>query len=485
MAGLISQSFHRIRLLNATKLNYALSALFHRSPYVNAEGVPIKMPSLSPTMMEGTIIKWLKKEGDTVSPGDVLCDIQTDKAVVALDTEEEGILAKILVPEDTKDVKIGTLIALLAPEGEDWQSVTMPASESAAPSPAAETPSPAAQVSQVATAAAGDGGHLHGNFGPSVRLLLEQYGLTPDQVPHGGPHGILLKGDVLKMIKEKNLQPIPLPPVAPPEVLKPAVGTAAPPTPAITPPAGPPPKPLPGVSEDGFEDIEITNIRRIIARRLTQSKSGIAHSYGTLECRADELIALRKQYKLEGINVSINDIIIKAVAVALTSCPEMNCVWQGDQLVMSNEVDISVAVATPSGLITPIVFGANNIGIEDIAHHVRDLAGRARENKLKPEEFQGGTFTISNLGMFGISEFSAIINPPQCGILAVGGSRLSCDESGHPVTFMRATLSYDRAGVDDEIAAQFLNTLKSLLENPSTLLLGSHSSINHPLAALL
>ncbi|XP_066973922.1 pyruvate dehydrogenase protein X component-like isoform X2 [Macrobrachium rosenbergii] len=386
------------------------------------------------------------------------------------------------VPEETKDIKIGTLIALLAPEGEDWQSVTIPASEGA-PTPEAEAASPTApQVSQVAAA---HGGHIQGNFGPSVRLLLEQYGLTPDQVPHGGPHGILVKGDVLKTIKERNLQPIPLPPVPPPEAPKPAAVAAPTLAPAVITPAGPPPKPIPGVSEDGFEDIEITNIRRVIAKRLTQSKSGIAHSYGTLECRTDELIALRKQYKQEGINVSINDIIIKAVAVALTLCPEMNCVWQGEQLLMSNEADISVAVATPSGLITPIVFGANNIGIEDIASRVRDLAGRARENKLKPEEFQGGTFTISNLGMFGISEFSAIINPPQCGILAVGGSRLLCDESGNPVTYMSATLSYDRAGVDDETAANFLNTLKSLLENPSTMLLGSHSSIDHPMAALL
>lgn len=475
MAGLITQSLYRkIRLLNSSRLSYVYAALFHRSPYLNVEGVPVKMPSLSPTMMEGTIVKWVKKEGDTISAGDVLCDIQTDKAVVAMDTEEEGILAKILVPEDTKDVKIGTLIAFLAPEGEeDWQSVTIPAVEGVTQTeavPVAATGSASAATSATAPE--------YGKYGPSVRLLLEQYGLTSSDVPHGGPHGILVKGDVLKLIKEKNLQPKLLAPVSPPETPKPAVTV-----PLTT--TAPPPKAVPGVSEDGYQDIEITNIRRIIAKRLTQSKSGIAHSYGTLECRSDKLIALRKQCKQDGINVSINDILIKAVAVALTICPEMNCVWQGDQLVMANEVDVSIAVATPAGLITPIIRGAEGIGIEDIATQVRDLANRARENKLKPEEFQGGTFTISNLGMFGISEFSAIINPPQCGILAVGGSRMSFDESGQPLPYMSATLSYDRAGVDDGTAAQFLNTLKSILENPITMMVGAHATVDHPMAALL
>nr|XP_027208785.1 dihydrolipoyllysine-residue acetyltransferase component 1 of pyruvate dehydrogenase complex, mitochondrial-like isoform X1 [Penaeus vannamei] len=380
------------------------------------------------------------------------------------------------VPEDTKDVKVGTLIAVLAPEGEDWKTIEIPAGEESAASATTAEDTPAA--------AAAGGGHAHGNYGPSVRLLLEQYGLAAEQVPPGGPHGILLKGDVLKYIKEKSLQPLPVSAVPPPEVPKPAVA-AAPVAPAPT-PAVPAPPPTIGVSEDGYEDIEVTSMRRTIAKRLTQSKSGIAHSYGTLECQSDKLLALRKQYKNEGINVSVNDLIIKAVSVALTKCPEMNCVWQGDQLTYASQVDMSIAVATPTGLITPIVRGADFLGIEEIASQVRDLAARARENKLKLDEFQGGTFTISNLGMFGISEFSAIINPPQCGILAVGSGIVKIDENGSPVTCMRATLSYDRAGVDDDTAAAFLEELKNILENPVTMMVGGYKSqVDHPLAALL
>ncbi|XP_042219267.1 pyruvate dehydrogenase protein X component, mitochondrial-like [Homarus americanus] len=468
--GWLSQNLYRIKLSRSSNLNYVYAAFFHNTSAFNAQGLPIKMPSLSPTMMEGTIIKWLKKEGDPIQPGDVLCDIQTDKAVVSMDTEDEGTLAKILVPEDTKDVKVGTLIAVMAAEGEDWKTIEIPAmdddsiSVASAPS-VTDTPT----VIPVAD---------HGNYGPSVRLLLERYGLSADQVPAGGPHGRLLKGDVLQAIKEKNLQLKPLPAVPPPETPKPAAATPAPPRAPISPP-------IIGVSEDGYDDIEVTNMRKTIAKRLTQSKSGIAHSYGTLECCLHNLLGLRKQFKKEGMNISVNDFIIKAVAVALTRCPEMNCTWQGNQLVIANQADISIAVATPLGLITPIVHGADTLGIEDIATKVRDLAARARENKLKLDEFQGGTFTISNLGMLGIREFSAIINPPQCGILAVGGSRLSVDESGSPVTYMSATLSYDRAGIDDNIAAIFLDTLKQLLEDPTTMILGTNTSVNHPLAALL
>ncbi|KAK7081044.1 hypothetical protein SK128_002032 [Halocaridina rubra] len=328
MASILTHHLHKLRCLKSLRIAHASSALFHGSAYRNAEGLPVKMPSLSPTMMEGTIVKWLKKEGDVVNPGDVLCEIQTDKAVVAMDTEEEGILAKILVPEDTKDIKIGTLIALLAPEGEDWQSVTIPAAEGTVETPSTAATAASSFVSAATSSPAASHG-AHGNFGPSVRLLLEQYGLMADEVPHGGPHGILVKGDVLKLIKDRNLMPKPLASVPPPEVSKPSVVVST--TPATSLPIAAP-KAVPGVSEDGYQDLEITNIRRVIAKRLTQSKSGIAHSYGTLECRSDKILELRKQYKQEGINVSLNDIIIKAVAVALNLCPEMNCVWQGDKV---------------------------------------------------------------------------------------------------------------------------------------------------------
>lgn len=476
-AAHLSRHLARLRLLQGPRLPQAhAAALLHATPALDAEGIPIKMPSLSPTMTEGTIIKWLKEEGETINPGDVLCDIQTDKAVVALDIEEEGVLAKILVPDDTKDVKVGTLIALMVGEGEDWKTVEMLSTvdgDAPAPSPAAAAET-AAKVP-----AGGDGGH--GNYGPSVRLLLEQYGLRADDVPPGGPHGILVKGDVLRFVKERNLQARTPAAVPPPEAPKAAAA------PATTAPPKPPPAPTPGIGgQSGYVDVEVTSMRRTIAKRLTQSKTTIAHSYASMECRMDSLLELRKQFKEEGVNVSVNDLLIKAVALALSRCPEMNCVWQGDQLKVGGAVDISVAVATPAGLITPIVRGADSRGLEDIAAAVRDLATRAKENKLKLDEFQGGTFTISNLGMFGIREFSAIINPPQCGILAVGGSRLVPDESGAPVTLMTSQLSFDRGAVDDFQAAEFLDTLKTILENPKTILLGSYAAtVPHPLAALL
>lgn len=469
-AATLSRQLARLRFFQSARITQGHAAFLHTTPALDAEGIPIKMPSLSPTMTEGTIIKWMKAEGEAIQPGDVLCDIQTDKAVVGMDTEEEGTLAKILVPDDSKDVKVGTLIALMVAEGEDWKTVEMPSTEEgAAPLPTTTT--------EAAPKKAAEGEADHGNFGPSVRLLLEQYGLKADDVPHGGPHGILVKGDVLRLIKERNLKPKAPESVPPPKVSKPAA--AAPSQTALPPP---PPSTTPG---DGYVDVEVTNMRRTIAKRLTQSKTGIAHSYATMECCMDNLLNLRKQYKAEGVNVSVNDLIIKAVAVALTRCPEMNCVWEGNQLKSGGPVDISVAVATPAGLITPIVRGADTRGLEDIAATVRDLATRAKENKLKLDEFQGGTFTISNLGMFGIREFSAIINPPQCGILAVGGSRLVPDESGVPVTLMASQLSYDRSAVDDFVAAEFLGALKTILENPKTILLGSYASQPHPLAALL
>ncbi|XP_063841867.1 pyruvate dehydrogenase protein X component, mitochondrial-like isoform X1 [Scylla paramamosain] len=385
----------------------------------------------------------------------------------------EGASSVPQVPDDTKDVKVGTVIALMVAEGEDWKNVEMPAIEGAAPTPTSATEE---APRKSAEAEAG-----HGHYGPSVRLLLEQYGLREGDVPHGGPHGILVKGDVLRVIKERNLTPKAPESVPPPEAPQPAAAAAAA---APSQPLPPPPAPV-TVAGDGYRDVEVTNMRRTIAKRLTQSKSGIAHSYATMECCMDSLLELRKQYKADGVNVSVNDLIIKAVAVALTRCPEMNCVWQGDQLKTGGPVDVSVAVATPAGLITPIVRGADSRGLEDIAATVRDLATRAKANKLKLDEFQGGTFTISNLGMFGIREFSAIINPPQCGILAVGGSRLVPDESGEPVTLMASQLSYDRGAVDDLVAAEFLTILKSLLENPQSILLGSYVSQPHPLAALL
>jgi len=225
-------------------------------------------------------------------------------------------------------------------------------------------------------------------------------------------------------------------------------------------------------NEQEYQDIDLTSMRRTIAKRLTQSKTGIAHAYNTIDCKMDSLMAFRKECKADGVKLSVNDFIIKAVGTALGLCPGVNVIWQGEELIQSSSIDVSVAVATSSGLITPIVTDVPGRGLQDIGAAVRDLADRARIGKLKLHEFQGGCFTISNLGMYGISEFSAIINPPQCGILAVGGSRLVVGNDGKPVTVMSATLSYDEEAVSSVDAAKFMSTLQSLLESPKSLLLG-------------
>ncbi|KAJ1521236.1 hypothetical protein ONE63_002921 [Megalurothrips usitatus] len=421
-------------------------------------GQAINMPSLSPTMTEGTIVKWLKKEGDAVAPGDVLCEIQTDKAVMSFEVEEEGILAKILVPDDT-NVKVGTLIALMVGEGEDWKDVAIPAASGSAPAPAAAAPAAAPK-------APSSGGHGHSDMkmGPAVRTLLEAYQMQPSEASATGPHGLLTKGDVLQAIKQKGLTAKPPKPVPPPAGGKPAAAAAQP---------GKKSAPLPSLKPtEGHTDIELTSMRKTIAKRLTESKTQIPHSYGVVECQVDKILAMRKQLKAEKINVSINDFVIKAVAVALQQVPEMNALFANDKVSIANTVDISVAVATPNGLITPIVKDADRLGLVQISQKVKELGAKAKEGKLQPQEFIGGTFTISNLGMFGITEFSAIINPPQVGILAVGGGRPELDGEGQPKTMMTATLSYDRRAVDEVQVSNFLEAVQRNLENPNMMIVG-------------
>lgn len=422
-------------------------------------------------MSEGTIVKWEKKEGDAVNAGDILCEIQTDKAVVALETEEEGTLAKIYLGDDSHDIKVGALIALIAESGEDWKSVK---SEGAVASAAHSSPAPVAtsQVQPSDLASTSEFSSIrHATkrptmFGPAVRSLLEQYGITATDVTASGPQGLLLKGDVLNHIKAANLLPKTLTAHPPPSAEVPKPETPRKPSKA-------PHQNTKVQSEDQeFQDLELSSMRRTIAKRLTESKTGIPHAYSSIDCKMDSLLALRKQFKVDGIKLSINDVIVKAVGTALQLCPEVNVVWKGDELVQPSSVDVSVAVATENGLITPIVTDVPGRGLKDIGDQVRDLANRARLGKLKLNEFQGGSFTISNLGMYGINEFSAIINPPQCGILAVGGSRLKLGENGRPVTVMNATLSYDEGAVSSVAAAQFMSTLQNLLESPQSLLLG-------------
>ncbi|KYN03303.1 Dihydrolipoyllysine-residue acetyltransferase [Cyphomyrmex costatus] len=416
----------------------------------------IAMPALSPTMTTGTIVKWLKQEGDEIQPGDALADIQTDKAVMTFELEEEGVLAKILSPEGS-EVKVGQLIAVMVEKGMDWKQAVVPTSiESATPA----TPSPAKSTAP-ADARPSSNGQV---YGLAVKRLLEEYGLTSGTVKGTGRTNRLLKSDVLAYIQTHSVKKITPKSAPPPEAVK------APSLEEVS---------VPSDRSSPYEDIEISNIRAVIAKRLGESKRTIPHSYAVIDINIDKLIELRGKLKTEDISVSINDFVTKAVAHALVECPDINTLYQNGQVVRVPKVDVSVAVATKNGLITPIVLDTATKSLTDISKNIRELAEKARKGQLKPHEFQGGTFTISNLGMFGIKEFSAIINPPQTAILAVGAGREELDSSLMKVTKMSVKLSYDRRAIDEDQAANFLAILKATLEDPIFLTAGRMQALRY------
>eukprot|EP00090_Calanus_glacialis_P029932 TRINITY_DN4810_c0_g1_i5.p1 TRINITY_DN4810_c0_g1~~TRINITY_DN4810_c0_g1_i5.p1 ORF type:complete len:580 (-),score=267.46 TRINITY_DN4810_c0_g1_i5:124-1863(-) len=424
-------------------------------------GTVVNMPSLSPTMTEGTIVKWYKEEGEAISAGDVLCDIQTDKAVVSMECDDDGVVAKILMAEGSSGVQVGTLIALMVEEGQDWKDVAIPAAEvevsyPSSPPTAVPTPVPSPTTSYP----------LPTQTGPAASLLLTQYGLNPANIEGSGPKGNLTKADVLKHIQLNSL-PTPAPPQVPlPAAAKPAAAITTSPTPIRT------------RSTTGYTDIELTSMRKVIAKRLTDSKQEAPHGYSSATANLTAVSRLRQEYIKSGFKVSVNDFVIKAVATALQYVPEMNATLVKEEPMPQSSIDISVAVATPAGLITPIVKDAAGKTIQQISADVKELAGRAKENKLKLDEFQGGTFTISNLGMFGIAEFTAIINAPQLAILAVGGGRTIIDpDTMKPTTVMTATLSFDRRYIDEAQAADFMSVYQTIMERPELLGVGYLSSI--------
>lgn len=424
-----------------SKLN-RFNASIHSSVIRLDDPIEIKMPSLSPTMTEGTIVKWLKREGDTISPGDVLCEIQTDKAVVGFEVEEEGVLLKILMPDDSQNVQLGELIAVIGSAGSTYEvpiKVIKPVVEA---KPVSE---------KVSSSSAPNRKDIPRLIGPSVRKLLQEYNINFSSISSSGPQNNIVKSDVLSFINKNQLkrQVFPAKDTQVSEKIK-----------------APPPK----ISDASFIDFPMTSMRKTIARRLSESKRTVPHAYISIDCCVNEVAKLRKLLKNDGINVSVNDFVIKSVASALTKVPKVNVINSNGNAVQVQSIDISVAVATENGLITPIVKNADNLSIQEISETVRSLAVKAREGKLRIEEFQGGSFTISNLGMFGISEFSAVINPPQGAILAVGTVRLVANEN-QPAQKMNVTLSYDCSIIDEEAAAQFLQALKTYLENPSSILL--------------
>lgn len=423
----------------------------------------VSMPALSPTMTTGTIVKWLKKEGDEIEPGDALAEIQTDKAVMTFEIEDEGVFAKILVPEGSQ-VAVGQLIAIMVEKGMDWKNVVIPTTTkpSAATAPSAE----AAPASATADKTPVPSGQV---YGLAVKRLLEEYGLSAQSVKGTGRTNRLLKSDVLAYIQENNLKKVAPKTAAAPKLEKGRKEPGDVPSKAHVPSGRP----------STYEDIPVSNIRGVIAKRLGESKSNIPHSYAFVDIKIDKLNEIRSELKADGIKVSINDFVTKATAHALIECPFINTLYQNDQIIRMPRVDISVAVATETGLITPIIFDTSAKSVVDISQNIKELAEKARNGRLKPEEFQGGTFTISNLGMFGIKQFSAIINPPQTAILAVGSGREELDVALQKITKMSTTLSYDRRAIDEDQAADFLAVLKAMLENPSFLVAGKLRALRY------
>ncbi|KAF3688994.1 Pyruvate dehydrogenase protein X component [Channa argus] len=437
----------------------------------------VQMPALSPTMEEGNIVKWLKKEGEVVSAGDALCEIETDKAVVTMESNDDGILAKILMEEGSRSVRLGTPIALMVEEGQDWKQVDIPPPDVAAP------PSMQAAVAQFVQSAAPSppppprsATTAMLRLSPAARHILDTHGLDPKLATPTGPRGLITKEDALNLLKTapapKASQAMDAP-TAPSPVPTP---TVTPPPPGVRPNI--PPLSIPGKpgAPGTFTEIPTSNIRRVIAQRLTQSKTTIPHAYASIDCDMAAVMQLRKDLAKEQIKVSVNDFIIKAAAVTLKEMPEVNVTWSGDGPCALDSIHISVAVATDKGLITPIIKDAANKGVQEISANAKALAQKARDGKLLPEEYQGGSFSISNLGMFGITGFSAVINPPQACILAIGTSRAElhlCEDNQTLRTqqLMTVTLSSDGRLVDDELASQFLDKFRANLERPQRMAL--------------
>ncbi len=438
----------------------------------------ILMPALSPTMTEGTLARWVKKEGDAVAAGDVVCEIETDKATMEVEAVDEGTLAKILIAEGTEGVAVNTPIAVLADEGESTEAAVAGAAAPApAPAPApVEAPAPQATplaAAPIASASAPAPAPAAGRIfaSPLAKRMAGQAGLDLAKITGSGPHGRIIKVDIEAALR---------------------AGTAAAEAPAAMPIAAPTPAAAaPAPSGPGglvFAETyaiphrveKLTSMRKVIAQRLTESKQQVPHFYLTIDCEIDALLKTRRELndKLAAakreVKVSVNDFVVRAAALALTEVPAANAAFDPGGLVYFERADISVAVATPSGLITPIVKGADGKGLAKIAAETKDLALRARDGKLQPEEYQGGTFSVSNLGMFGIKQFEAVINPPQGCILAVGAGeqRPVVKEGALAVaTVMSCTLSVDHRVVDGAVGAEFLAAFKSLIEDPLTMLL--------------
>ena len=441
--------------------------------------IELKMPALSPTMEEGTLAKWLVKEGDHVASGDILAEIETDKATMEFEAVDEGTVAKILVPEGTDGVKVGAPIAILAGEGEDAKAAAnaapkpdteAPAPPKAPPAPKADAtprvppvpPAPSREAAEAppppSAAAAPGSGDQRIKASPLARRLAQAQGIDLSSMKGSGPGGRIVRADIDS-----------------------AAGKApgAPPAPAGAPAAAQPPLSthlvMPGPIEQAIphEEVKLSNIRKTIARRLTEAKQQVPHIYLTVDIHLDALLKLRAELNaaLEGrkIKLSVNDLLIKALAQALIEVPECNVAFAGDHMLKYSRADISVAVSIPAGLITPIIAGAEAKTVSAISTEMKELASLARDGKLQPQQYQGGTASLSNMGMFGIKQFEAVINPPQGMIMAIGAGEKRpyvINDSLQIATVMSATGSFDHRAIDGADGARLMQAFKRLVENP-------------------
>ena len=442
--------------------------------------INILMPALSPTMEKGNLAKWLKKEGDKVKSGDVIAEIETDKATMEVEAVDEGTIAKILVPEGTQDVPVNDIIAVLAGDGEDVKAASAGAAQApkpveapkpaaapapAAAAPAAKAPAPAAAPApapKAAAPAAQANGHDRTFSSPLARRLAKDAGIELARINGSGPHGRIIARDVEEAKSGKGLK-------------APAAAPAG--APSIAPSMSD--KQILALFEPGsYEIVPHDGMRRTIAQRLTASVQTVPHFYLTMDCDIGKLLAAREEINASApkdkekkplYKLSVNDFVIKAMAIALQRIPNCNVSWTESGMLKHKHSDIGVAVAMPGGLITPIIRNAETKSLSTISAEMKDFAARARARKLKPEEYQGGTTAISNLGMYGIKDFTAVINPPHATILAVGTSEERAVVRGGKIEaahIMSVTLSCDHRAVDGALGAELIGAFKMLIENP-------------------
>jgi len=435
--------------------------------------VKILMPALSPTMEKGNLAKWLKKEGDKVKSGDIIAEIETDKATMEVEAVDEGILAKILVPAGSQDVAVNEVIALIADEGEDVANVAAggasaaPAPKATAPAAATPTPtSPSAQQEPIA--AASHGAKVFAS--PLAKRIAKEAGVDISRIVGSGPHGRVIERDVKAALAGGTA----------PRAVSSSTAAAISSAPVAVGMADSVVKQL--FEAGSYEEVPHDSMRKTIARRLLESKQTVPHFYVTADIELDALLKAREEINTTApkgadgkpaYKLSVNDFVIKALAAALMRVPEANVTWTEGSMLKHKHADVGVAVSIPGGLITPVIRKADLKSLSAISNEMKDLAARARNRKLKPEEYQGGTTAVSNLGMFGVKQFAAIVNPPHATILAVGaGEQRPVVKNGQltVATVMTVTFSTDHRAVDGALGAELLSALKGLIENPVSML---------------